>query len=80
MLASYYAFIMTVAFEPKLLAVPLHAGTVITLAIPLGLSVILLALALTGIYILVANNDFDKATREIVAAAERSATDADHES
>lgn len=79
MLASYYGFIMIVAFKPALLSVPLHANTVVTLAIPVGLGVILLAFVLTGFYILRSNNDFDIATQEIVAAAERSVTNAGHE-
>jgi uncharacterized membrane protein (DUF485 family) len=80
LLASYYAFIMIVAYKPELLAAPLYRGTVITVGIPLGLSVILLALVLTGIYVVRANNDFDPATRAIVEAAKRAACGPDHES
>ena len=72
LLGCYYGFAITVAFNPDLVATPLHADTVITLGIPLGLGVILLALSLTGIYVACANAIFDSKTRDIIADAKRS--------
>ncbi len=37
-----------------------------TLAFPLGLGVIVLAIVLTGVYVVRANSEFDRLTREIV--------------
>ncbi len=37
MLASYFAFILVIAFDPKLLGSPLSAGSVTTWGIPAGL-------------------------------------------
>jgi len=71
MLGVYYSFIFMIAFKPALLAIPLHDDTVITWAIPVGLSVILISLALTGIYVLRSNRDFDPATKAIIDDALR---------
>ncbi|MEE4376597.1 MAG: DUF485 domain-containing protein [Candidatus Competibacteraceae bacterium] len=65
MLIIYYSFIMTIAFAPGLLGKPLEAGSVTTVGIPVGLGVILCAFTLTGIYVLRANSEFDRLTREI---------------
>jgi uncharacterized membrane protein (DUF485 family) len=58
MLAAYLGFILLVAFAKPLLATSL-AGGATTLGIPIGLSVILLAVVLTGVYVHRANRDFD---------------------
>ena len=41
MLVVYYAFIMTIAFAPDLLAIPVSEGSVITIGIPIGIAIIL---------------------------------------
>jgi uncharacterized membrane protein (DUF485 family) len=74
-LGSYYAFIFVVAFKPSALAVPLHSGTVITWGIPVGLSIIMLCIALTAFFVSRANNTFDPATRSIIDAAERACSE-----
>ena len=58
MLVTYFGFILLVAFAKPLLAQPI-AGGATTLGIPLGLGVILVALALTGFYVRRANTEFD---------------------
>lgn len=70
MLGTYYSFMLTVALKPNLIAMPLHADTVITWGIPLSLSIIALSLGLTGIFVVMSNREFDPATRAIVRAAE----------
>jgi uncharacterized membrane protein (DUF485 family) len=60
MLAIYFGFIFLVAFAPGLMATPV-AGAV-TLGFPLGLFVIVAAIALTGIYVMRANSEFDRLT------------------
>ncbi len=64
MLVIYFGFIGLVAFAPGVLATPVIG--VITLGFPLGLGVIVSAIALTGIYVLRANGEFDRLTRDIV--------------
>jgi uncharacterized membrane protein (DUF485 family) len=65
MLVVYYGFIVLVAFFKDFLSIKI--GGVITLAFPIGLGVIVVAIALTGIYVLKANGEFDRLTRKIVA-------------
>jgi uncharacterized membrane protein (DUF485 family) len=64
MLVIYFGFVGLVAFAPGLLATPVDG--VITLGFPLGLGVIASAIALTGIYVVRANGEFDRLTRDIV--------------
>lgn len=61
----YYGFILVIAFDKALLAQPLHAGTVITVGIPVGVSVIVLSFLLTGVYVWRANSKFDELTKQI---------------
>jgi uncharacterized membrane protein (DUF485 family) len=65
MLAIYYGFILTIAYNKPFLAAPLWEGATMTVGIPIGVAVILFAFALTGIYINRANAVYDKLTREI---------------
>ncbi|MGE0483000.1 MAG: DUF485 domain-containing protein [Gammaproteobacteria bacterium] len=66
MLTTYFGFILVIAFAPTFFAVPLGADTVITRGIPIGVGIILLGLALTGIYVHRANGEFDATTAAIV--------------
>ena len=68
MLAIYMSFIFLVAFGPGIIAQPI-AGGPLTLAFPLGLGVIVVAIVLTGVYVLRANTQFDRLTAEIVGQA-----------
>ncbi len=65
MLVAYFGFVFLVAFAPKLMATPVIGS--ITLGFPLGLGVIVLAVALTGFYVLRANAAFDTLTRRIAS-------------
>lgn len=58
MLAVYLGYILLVAFAKPLLARPI-AGGATSLGIPIGLGVILFAIALTGIYVRRANREYD---------------------
>lgn len=64
MLVVYYAFILTIAFDPQLLGKPLGEG-VMTVGIPVGIGVIIFAFILTGIYVNKANKEFDVITKEL---------------
>ena len=64
MLVAYFGFILLVAFNKALLARPIGGGAT-SFGIPIGLGVILLAIALTGAYVLIANRLFDADLRAI---------------
>ncbi|KAA5596266.1 DUF485 domain-containing protein [Blastochloris sulfoviridis] len=68
MLVIYFGFILLVAFGKGFLAMRIGVG-VTTIGIPIGISVIVLAFILTGIYVRRANSEFDALTRKIVQEA-----------
>jgi uncharacterized membrane protein (DUF485 family) len=59
MLVAYFAFILTIAFNPTVLGTPLSSGGVTSVGIPIGIAIIVFAFALTGIYVKRANSEFD---------------------
>jgi uncharacterized membrane protein (DUF485 family) len=65
-LGIFFAFILVVAFNPALLARTVGAG-VTTVAVPLGVAMIVLFWVLTGIYLVRAKRDFDKIKNEILS-------------
>lgn len=64
MLVVYYAFIMVIAFNPSLLGAKLGTG-VITVGIPIGIAIIIIAFVLAGIYVRRANSEFDVLTQKV---------------
>ncbi len=64
MLVVYYAFIMTIAFNPSFLGTKIGDG-VMTIGIPTGIAIIFIAFALAGIYVKRANGEFDELTKEV---------------
>ena len=65
MMVIYGGFVLLAALEPSLMAQQIGHG-VITLAFPVGLGVMAAAVLLTGFYVVRANTEFDRLTREIV--------------
>jgi len=65
-LIVYLGFILLVAFGGAFLATPLVAGGVTTIGIAVGIGVILIAIALTAIYVWKANTTFDDLTRGLL--------------
>ena len=65
MLLVYYSFIMTIAFKPELLAVPLSDGSVISVGIPVGIAIILFSFFITGLYVYRANHTYDVLLNEL---------------
>ena len=63
MLFAYFGFILLIAFNKELLATKISKG--LTLGIPVGLGIILLAWALTGIYVRWANKHYDNKVEEL---------------
>lgn len=72
MLVIYYAFIMVIAFKPELLGMKTGMG-VMTVGIPVGIAIIIIAFALTGIYVKRANGEFDTLTQKIKKSIEDAA-------
>lgn len=68
MLVAYYGYVGLIAFDKAVLAQPIGDG-VISLGIPVGLGMIVFTVVLTAIYVVRANGEFDRLTREIVAEA-----------
>ena len=64
MLVVYYAFIMTIAFNPAALGTKIGSG-VMTVGIPVGIAIIFIAFILAGIYVRRANGEFDQLTKEV---------------
>ncbi|MDD4883006.1 MAG: DUF485 domain-containing protein [Sulfuricurvum sp.] len=65
MLAIYFGFVLTIAFDPSILGTPLSSGSVTTIGIPIGIAVIISAFILTGIYVRRANGEFDELSARI---------------
>ncbi|MBA9075483.1 MULTISPECIES: DUF485 domain-containing protein [Rufibacter] len=63
MLLVYFGFLLVVAFNKELLAKKI--GAYATLAIPVGLGIILFAWVLTGIYVFWANSKYDSSVEEL---------------
>lgn len=70
-LLVYFSFILVIAFAPDLLGQRLIEGSVITLGIPIGLSIIMMAFVLTGLYVRKANKDFDQMNQQIIDEAKK---------
>jgi cation/acetate symporter len=68
-LGVYFTFVFVVAFAPKLLATPLAQGMTTTVAIPIGVGMVIFFWLLTGLYVRRVNNDFDVINKEIVTEA-----------
>jgi uncharacterized membrane protein (DUF485 family) len=62
MLVVFFGYILLIAFDKALLAAPVGGGAT-TIGIPIGLGVILVGIALTGIYVRRANSEFDPLVR-----------------
>ena len=70
MLVIYYAFILVIAFDPALLATPISEGGITTYGIPAALAIILISIALTGIYVWRANSEFDRLVALVLKEAQ----------
>ena len=68
MWVGYYGYISRIAFDKEFLAKPLGSG-VTTWGIPIGMGVIVFAVAIIGYYVLRANREFDPLTRDILEDA-----------
>jgi uncharacterized membrane protein (DUF485 family) len=62
MLVVFFGYILLIAFNKSFLATPIGGGAT-TIGIPIGLGVIVIGIALTGIYVRRANSEFDPLVR-----------------
>jgi len=60
MLVIYFAFILTLAFRPDLLAQPLTAGQPMSIGIPVGFGMFAITFALVAIYVRRSNTVYDQ--------------------
>ncbi len=58
-LVAYFSFVLTLAYAPAVFATPIYEGSVTTIGIPVGIGIIIIAFALTGVYVRKANTEFD---------------------
>lgn len=70
MLAAYFGFILVLAFSKEVLSSLITDG--LSVGIPVGLFVILLAWGLTGVYVFWANDKYDSAVNQIRQGLKRS--------
>jgi uncharacterized membrane protein (DUF485 family) len=63
MLVMYYAFILVIAFNKKLLGIKI--ATVTTIGMPIGIGIIVISFILTGIYTKRANTEFDALSDQV---------------
>ncbi len=66
MLIVFYGYVMIVAFKPEMLAVKVSEGATLSVGIPIGAGIIILAWVLTAVYVVRANGEFEKLNREII--------------
>jgi uncharacterized membrane protein (DUF485 family) len=59
MAAAYFTYILTIAFCPQALGLPLWNGTIITWGILIGVGLIALGFVMTAVYVRRANTRFD---------------------
>lgn len=69
LLIAYYGFILVLAFASDLLAV--KVGEHMTLGIPVGIMLIVLAWILTGVYVFWANSSYDKSVQDVLKSMRR---------
>lgn len=67
-IAVYFALILTIAFHPTTLGMPIGDG-VTSIGMLLGLCVILFCMVITGIYVYYANRVLEPLTKAIVQKA-----------
>lgn len=70
-LTVFYGFILVVAFNPQILAVPLGEGWTLTVGIPVGASIIVLSFLLTWVYVTRANGEFERLNKEVLEELKR---------
>lgn len=63
-LVIFYAYILTIAFNKEILATTI-GESIVTVAFPIALAILVLSFITTVIYVVRANGEFEKLTNEI---------------
>lgn len=66
MLIVFYGYVLVVAFKPQLLAAKIAEGATLSIGVPIGAAIIILAWVLTTVYVARANGEFERLNREII--------------
>ena len=66
MAAAYFTYILTIAFCPQALGLPLWNGTIITWGILIGVGLIALGFVMTAVYVRRANSRFDHLNQRLM--------------
>lgn len=64
--AVYVVYILYIGINPEFFGRPLIEGSSITIGIYAGVFIILFSIALTGIYVRMANKNFDEVTKRVI--------------
>lgn len=70
-LATFYGFVMLVAFQPALLARPVAEGSMLTIGVAIGLFIFVSFWLLVAAYVRRANGEFDALTADVVQEARK---------
>lgn len=70
-MTGYYSLTTLVAFWPGILRQPVMEGSIINVGIVFGVAVIILGWALTWIYVLRANGEFDEINNQILSEVQK---------
>uniref|UniRef100_B0SW92 DUF485 domain-containing protein n=1 Tax=Caulobacter sp. (strain K31) TaxID=366602 RepID=B0SW92_CAUSK len=70
MLVAYFGYIGVIAFDKAIMARKVGTGAM-SVGIPVGLALIAFTILITGVYVVRANGEFDRLTRQIVERASR---------
>lgn len=65
MATAYFAYVLTIAFRPDLLGIPIRDGSIVTWGVAVGVALLVLGFVLTVIYVLVANTRLDGLSRRL---------------
>lgn len=68
-LAMFYGYVMTVAFNPAVLARPVAAGAALTVGVAAELFMFISFWLLTALYVRRANSEFDALAKEVINEA-----------
>jgi uncharacterized membrane protein (DUF485 family) len=63
---AYFTYILTIAFWPRLLGLPLWSGTVITWGVLIAVGLIAFGFVLTAVYVQRANSRFDHLSQRLL--------------
>lgn len=66
MATVYFGYILTIAFRPDLLGIPIRENSVVTWGFVVGAALLSFGFVLTAIYVLVANTRLDTLTRRLL--------------